>query len=284
MHLIHASLSALLVVESCTAFIPATSKTRNFGLASHHFHSGRKACSTELKNTPFFAQDETETTSTAANTEETQEEEIDRLVKEQIEKMKRVSKLSSVTSGVDFAPWMKATQEDTERIRKSVTDKVIASRARADQQKKTTGTLYMDSQAQELSGTGLKCKVIDESVELEWATSVETDTVGYVVKRRKARTENFEEIADYKTWNPLVSRGVDGGIYRYMDADIGPGGWVYRISEVDSSGAQNDICQSLVEIQTADEKKAGLIAGVGIVGIGLIAVIAGILADPMGGY
>ena len=77
--------------------------------------------------------------------------------------------------------------------------------------------MYLDSQAQELSGTGLSYKIIDGQVELEWATKSETDTKGFIVKRRAAKTNDYSVIASYKDWGPLASKGVDGGIYRFLD-------------------------------------------------------------------
>ena len=63
-----------------------------------------------------------------------------------------------------------------------------------------------------------------------------------------------------------------------------PGGWVYRITEEDNSGNSADICQCLVEVQTADEQKAAMIAGVGFAVFAVVAVVAGIALDPMQGY
>merc|ERR1712154_401801 len=129
-----------------------------------------------------------------------------------------------------------------------------------------------DSQAQELSGTGLKSKVIDGEVELELATKSETNTKGFIVKRRPAKTETFETIATYMQWGPLVSKGEDGGIYRFLDTTTTPGGWVYRVSECDVNGQESDLCQCLVEVQTEEEQRTAMIAGVGIAVLGIAAV------------
>ena len=66
-----------------------------------------------------------------------------------------------------------------------------------------------------------------------------------------------------------------------MQTTVTPGGWVYRITEEDNSGSSADICQCLVEVQTEDEQKAALIAGVGIAVFAVVAVVAGIALDPM---
>ena len=55
---------------------------------------------------------------------------------------------------------------------------------------------------------------------------------------------------------------------------------MYRITECDNSGAQSYLCQCLVEVQTEQEQKTALIAGVGIVVIGVAAVVAGLVLDP----
>merc|ERR1712087_397924 len=180
--------------------------------------------------------------------------------------------------------WMNISAEDEAEIRQLMKGKTAARRAREEQEKSVSGNLYLDSQAQELSGTGLNHKIIDGAVELEWATKTEKGTKGFVVKRRAAKTNDFYVLASYDDWGPLASQGEDGGIYRYFDESVSPGGWVYRISEVDNNGNENDLCQSLVEIQTPEEQQAGLIAGVGIGVLGVVAVAAGILLDPMNGY
>jgi hypothetical protein len=118
------------------------------------------------------------------------------------------------------APWMGITEYEEAEIRSIMREKTAARRARQEQQKDVTGNLYLDSQAQELSGTGLSYKIIDGQVELEWATKSETDTKGFIVKRRAAKTNDYSVIASYKDWGPLASKGVDGGIYRYLDVSM----------------------------------------------------------------
>ncbi len=115
---------------------------------------------------------------------------------------------------------------------------------------------------------------------MEWATQSEKNTRGFIVKRRPAKTEEFSVIASYEDWGPLKSKGVDGGIYRYLDTTSTPGGWVYRVTECDNNGNQADLCQCLVEVQTEEEQKTALIAGVGIAVIGVAAVVAGLVLDP----
>ena len=212
----------------------------------------------------------------------TVEEEVETLVQEEMKKNKRMSNLRNA-AGVDYAPWMNISEEDEERIRQLMKEKAEARRRRQEEEKSVSGNLYLDSQAQELSGTGLNYKIIDGEVELEWATKSESGTKGFIVKRRPAKTEEFSVIASYADWGPLQSKGADGGIYRYLDDTVSPGGWVYRISECDNADNEADLCQCLVEVQTEDEQRAAVIAAVGFAAFAVIAVVAGLTLDPLGG-
>jgi hypothetical protein len=198
--------------------------------------------------------------------------------------MKRASNLRNA-NGVEYAPWMNITPEAEAEIKTIMKQKAEARLKRKDQEAGVSGSLLMDSQAQELSGGGLNIKVVsDNEVELTWATSSETSTKGFAIKRRAARTEEFETIVSYENWGPLASKGVDGGQYSYLDDTIAPGGWVYRITECETNGSENDICQALVDVQTAEEQRGAVIAAVGIVVLGIAAVAAGLVLDPAGGY
>lgn len=169
-------------------------------------------------NLPFFAQTTEEKAPETTEDPEnmTLEEEVEMLVNKEKAKMAKMSKLSSA-SGVEYAPWMGISEKEEQEIRNIMREKTAARRAREQQQKDVSGNLYLDSQAQELSGTGLSYKIIDGEVELEWATKSETDTKGFIVKRRAAKTNDYSVVASYKDWGPLASKGVDGGIYRYLD-------------------------------------------------------------------
>lgn len=60
----------------------------------------------------------------------------------------------------------------------------------------------------ELSGTGVTAKrVMGDSVELTWGTGDETNNVGFIVSRRIAKTDEWVEIASYKNFAPLNSKG-----------------------------------------------------------------------------
>merc|ERR1712071_490143 len=104
---------------------------------------------------------------------------------------------------------------------------------------------------------------------------------GFLVKRRAARTNDYQVIASHEDWGPLQSQGRQGGVYRYLDETAAPGGWVYRIAEEDSMGNEADVCQCLVEVETEGEQKAAVIAGVGFGVFAILAFIAGVAMDPM---
>ena len=213
----------------------------------------------------------------------TMEEEVEELVREELGKTSKMSNLRN-ENGVDYAPWMGISEDDETKIRQLMKERTEARRKRQEQEKSVSGNLYLDSQAQELSGTGLSYKVFDgEGVELEWATKSEVGTKGFVVKRRPAKTEEFEVIASYADWGPLQSQGPGGGVYRYLDTTATYGGWVYRISECDTMGNEADMCQALVDVQTEAEQKGAIFAAVGIAAVGVAAVVAGLTLDPMNG-
>jgi hypothetical protein len=246
-------------------------------------------------NAPFFASesDSSKEESPAAARKEptpaeadsmTLEEEIEELTQVEVRKMKRASNLRNA-NGVEYAPWMNITPQAEDEIKTMMKQKAEARRKRKDQEAGVSGALLMDSQAQELSGGGLNIKVVsDNEVELTWATSSETSTKGFAIKRRQARTEDFETIVSYENWGPLASKGVDGGQYSYLDDSVAPGGWVYRVTECETNGTENDICQALVDVETADEQRGAIFAAVGIAVLGIAAVAAGLVLDPVGGY
>ena len=213
----------------------------------------------------------------------TEEEEIEELTRLELEKTSKVSKFRNA-NGVEYAPWSKVTEEDEARIRQIVKEKTALRRRQQEQNAEVRGNLAVDSQAQELSGGGLNFKIIGDEVELEWATTSEKDTAGFRVQRRPAKTNDWETIASYETWGPIASQGPNGGVYRYLDTTSSVGGWVYRITEVDMNGSDNDLCQCLVEVQTEEEQRAAVFAAVGIAAVGLITVIGASILDPINGY
>jgi hypothetical protein len=267
--------ASILLAQTCAAFAPQGKIA--FGVSP----AGKAATLSSLNmaddNLPFFAQ--APKAAAPAVEEQTLEEEIDELTNEEMTKTAKVSNLRNA-NGVDYAPWMKMSEADETKVRQVMKEKAEARRKRQEQEKSVSGNLYLDSQAQELSGTGLVTKTINGDVELEWATKTETNTKGFIVKRRPAKTEEFTVIASYEQWGPLVSKGADGGVYRYLDTESTPGGWVYRVSECDNNGNEADLCQCLVEVQTEEEQMAAKVAGIGIALLGVGAVVAGLVLDP----
>lgn len=211
------------------------------------------------------------------------EEEVEQLFQEAMAKSAKLSKLTN-ERGTEYAPWMNIRPEDEMRIRGAMRDKAEARRRRELEERTTRGSLLKDSTNQELSGTGLKGKLIDDSaVELEWATGSEKNTAGFLVKRRTAKSgAGFEVIASYENYGPLASKGLDGGVYRYLDESIEPGnGYLYRITECDKDGEENDLSQCLIEVQTSEEQAGTKIALAGFIAIAVAALASSLLLDPM---
>eukprot|EP00567_Pseudictyota_dubia_P003785 CAMPEP_0197446868 /NCGR_PEP_ID=MMETSP1175-20131217/11692_1 /TAXON_ID=1003142 /ORGANISM="Triceratium dubium, Strain CCMP147" /LENGTH=282 /DNA_ID=CAMNT_0042978033 /DNA_START=150 /DNA_END=998 /DNA_ORIENTATION=+ len=282
MKVLSSAFAAVLLANSCSGFSSPAARTA-FGVISPRADVALNMADDKV---PFFAAQEKETASSQPTEEDLDalsiDEEVEMLTKAEMAKTKKISNLRNA-QGVDYAPWMGISAEDEDKIRQVVKEKAEARRKREEQERSVSGNLYYDSQAQELSGTGLNSKIIDGEVELEWATRTERDTKGFIVKRRPAKTNEFEPLASYEDWGPLQSKGAEGGVYRYLDNTVTPGGWVYRISEVDNSGMEADLCQCLVEVQTEEEQKAALFAGVGIALFGVAAVVAGLVLDPYAG-
>ena len=116
------------------------------------------------EKTPFFAESETEEKIDEKSLDEmTLEEEIQAMVSKEVAKTKLVSKLKT-EDGVDYAPWMKISEEDEKKIYQTMKERAQARRSRQEQEKQVSGNLYLDSQAQELSGTGLKAKMMGTDV------------------------------------------------------------------------------------------------------------------------
>ena len=208
-------------------------------------------------------------------------DDMEQLVEEELETQKKMGKFTN-ERGFQYAPWLDGGQ-DEQQIRQLLQEKENARQRRAEEEKETRGVLSSDSQAQELSGAGLRSKIIDGTmVELEWATANEKYTEGFLVKRRPVKTKEFQVIASYQDYGPLQSKGLDGGVYRYLDnSGLEPGGYFYRITECEVGGLENDLSQCLVELQTEEEQRGAVIAAIGVVAVLLVAVIAGAVLDPV---
>ena len=298
------------------ALLAGASRTTGFSPSASRASVSQRTSTCESSSTclsmnlPFFAQESEEKTAPSADDQSvaavdvmteaqrdaekakaenaaldalTMDEEVELLVQKELSKTKKMSNLRN-EKGVEYAPWMGISEVEETKIRNLMRDRTEARRKRQEQERDVSGNLFRDSQAQELSGTGLSYKIIDGDVELSWATRIETDTKGFVVKRRAAKTNDYSVVASWEDFGPLQSKGRDGGVYRYLDETAGPGGWVYRISEEDSMGNQADVCQCLVEVETADEQRGAVIAGVGFGVFAIAAFVAGVALDPMNGY
>jgi len=281
------TLSIALLIHSCSAFAPPTPRT-SFGVISSRGHVSSSSMNMADDKVPFFAtpekeekkEEEKETVeTTTGGADATLDDTVEAMVEEEIAKNERMSNLRN-KAGVDYAPWMNIDKAQEKEIRQLSKEKAAVRAKQRKQELNLSGTLYFDSQAQELGGAGLNSKIIDGDVELEWVTKKETNTKGYILKRRAAKTENFEVIADYNTWGPMMSKGPAGGVYRYLDTTASPGGYIYRVTEVDNGGAESDLSQCLVEIQTDEEQRNAVIAAVGIVVIAISAVVGGLILDP----
>jgi hypothetical protein len=211
------------------------------------------------------------------------EKEVERIFQEEKEKTLRMSRFSN-EKGMEYAPWMNMTPEDEARIRTLAREKTMARKKRQMQEQNVRGALLKDSTNQELSGTGVQYKIIDgDSVELEWSTESEPNTIGYLIKRRQSKTNEFVTIASYETHPTLLSsKGVNGGTYRYLDENVGEGvSYLYRITEKEIDNEENDLSQCLVEIQSNSEKQTQLIATIGFVTLAIGTLAAGLLLDPV---
>merc|ERR1719199_1619602 len=197
-------------------------------------------------------------------------EEEDLLSPEEVARIKR--KIES------YAPWMNVDPEAIARAKKAREDRKAQAPTQVD-------AMNLDPQAAELNAaTGLNSKVLSEDeIELRWETTNEESNVGFIVQRRAGGESDFESIATYENFAPLKSKGVQGGVYVYLDAESGlqPGTWVYRIVDCDTSGAKSAMCQKLVEIESKDEQMATLVVGGLIAGLALVFVAAGIFIDPI---
>jgi hypothetical protein len=209
------------------------------------------------------------------------DEDIEAMVDKEMSKSAKLGKLRNEQSGMEYAPWLKVSEKDEANMRQIMKEKAAARKKREQQEKEVSGSLLMDSQAQELSGTGIRGKIIDgNSVELEWATASEKFTEGFILKRRAAKTNDFQVIASYEDYAPLASKGDAGGVYRYLDENVPAGGWVYRVTECESNGVQSDLSQCLVEIETEEEQAATKFAAIGFGVFAVLALVAGSLLDP----
>ena len=136
------------------------------------------------------------------------EEEVEQLVQAELGTAQKVSKMKSA-QGVQYAPWLNVSPEDEQKMRAIMREKAEARRKRQLENQTVRGSLLKDSTNQELSGTGIRVNVIDgNSVELTWATGKETNTKGFLVKRRPAKTEDFQTLASLRNLRSPRQQGI----------------------------------------------------------------------------
>ncbi|CAM9359031.1 unnamed protein product [Choristocarpus tenellus] len=220
----------------------------------------------------------------------TAEEEVEEEVEEGVEGVGEEPEVGKKTKaptwmfndkGVAYAPWM-VDAFDPENLAKVQASIEARKAAEAAAVPEAQGALAKDPQKMELSGLGLQTKKLGDAVELIWRTGDETGNLGFIVSRRAAKTDEWVEIASFRDWPPLNSKGSKGGVYSFVDENSGEEGrWVYRISDMSESGVKNDLCQALVELEsssTAMQTKL-IVAGVGVAFAAVVA--AGVFLDPM---
>jgi len=263
------SLSLLLLAASATAL--------NFGAPA------MRSTMPALRRRPVLVMDAVEE---EAMTEEEYEMELAREAataksqeKEKEEDLLSPEEVARVKAKIEsYAPWMNVDPEAIARAKKAREDRKAQAPTQVD-------AMNLDPQAAELNAaTGLNSKVLSEDeIELRWETTNEEGNAGFIVQRRAGGESDFESIATYENFAPLKSKGVQGGVYVYLDAESGlqPGTWVYRIVDCDTSGAKSAMCQKLVEIESKDEQMATLVVGGLIAGLALVFVAAGIFIDPI---
>lgn len=182
--------------------------------------------------------------------------------------------------GVAYAPWM-VDAFDPENLAKVAASIEARKEKEANMVPEALGALARDPQQMELSGAGLYAKrVADDMVELTWKTGNEKGNVGFIVSRRAAKTEGWEEIASFTDFPPLNSKGEGGGTYNYMDEGVSEGTWVYRVSDMSKSGTRSDLCQTLIELQSSSDALQTKIGLAGLVVVLAVGVAAGTFIDP----
>mmetsp|Transcript_19326 Transcript_19326/g.77289 ORF Transcript_19326/g.77289 Transcript_19326/m.77289 type:complete len:239 (+) Transcript_19326:407-1123(+) len=172
------------------------------------------------------------------------------------EKKKKVGGKASMyrSDGTAYAPWMVgAIIEDVDSMGvKSKSDAV--------------GSLRTDPQAQELAGVGLKYKSLGDELLLTWSTGSERSNQGFVIRKRKGKTDEWIKIADFDSHPAeLTSKGAQGGDYSWLDKSPEPGTWIYRVSDIDKNGVQSDLSQTIVELQSEGEQRVQIAALIGLI-------------------
>lgn len=181
--------------------------------------------------------------------------------------------------GVPYAPWL-MRQVDVQ-----TTENMIRNRRKREREnleaKSGAGTILTDAQGQEFAKS-LRYRIVDESsVELGWLTAEESaDNVGFVIQKRSEFEEEFTDLASYENYPPLNSKGVEGGFYTFIDEDVPPGIYSYRVVDVNQKGERGALCQAGVDVLSAGDKLKTKIAVGGAIAVALAAVAATTVLGP----
>jgi len=142
----------------------------------------------------------------------------------------------------------------------------------------------LDAATSELSGMGLKARSLsDTEVELVWGTEDEERNRGFVVEKKPVGPGQWREVANYKTWTPLKSKGALGGAYSYVDTDADEGEFLYRIVAEQADGSRSITCQVAVTVESQGQQlQTKIIVGVTLA-LFLGFILAGFELDPIKG-
>jgi len=179
-----------------------------------------------------------------------------------------------------YAPWMSditspeaiAAREEADRQRKSKkSEKLVGNR--------------IDPAKQEVAGAGLKLQLTmtDEGadVSLAWFTGSEEDNAGFNVMRKGRGDDDFKVIASFDKFQSLRSKGPGGGAYRFVDENVAPGPYLYKVQDVSaSSNFVTDVAQKGVEIETKEEASTNFAIVAGFLGVLGAITAVGIALDP----
>ena len=112
---------------------------------------------------------------------------------------------------------------------------------------------------------------------IQWLTGDEKDNVGFIIfrKRTDGPGSDFEELASFKNYPPLNSKGPEGGFYTFIDEGVEPGQYIYRVTDQDKRNKRVLLCQAGVEVQS----KADKFKNTALIGVFGALVVGGILAS-----
>ena len=201
----------------------------------------------------------------SADVEETEDEQRERL-------RKKARKMMYNENGVAYAPWVsKQIDED------AIIDDLI--RKEKGIEFKAAKTSILDRGEIE-AAEGMRWRMQDNQVDLAWGTGEEADNQGFVVEKRPSYGGDFAEIASFREVSGLVSKGEQGGRYRYTDPSTAGGSWIYRVTDCDSKGKTNVLCQCFVEVQTETENQQQIVVAFAFAGLLVAASAVGYALNP----